>query len=233
MIFQEEYLFYILLTDQTWLPLLLEISGNMCIVIVYFLVCDVIHVEIYLSFVVKQFSYMTKKSGQKFKYFKNEKWFHVEIKPFLISFLALSVVENCPRTESVPLLNKTTTTTVTKKGLSRFQRDHKFIITDIRLDHQNRKIRRFFSLLFTNTKVLWKGHREILVWNFRSICYYLPLVMCRFLVTLWSQQKIHFVLSQAIYTTVKHCTYCNKHAHGAPSSHARVTLCISCYSISI
>ena len=40
----------------------------------------VIHVEIYLSFVIKQFSYMTKKSGQKFKYLKNEKWFHVEIK---------------------------------------------------------------------------------------------------------------------------------------------------------
>ena len=58
-----------------WLPLLFEISGNMWIVIVCYPVCDVINFEIYLSFLTKPFSYMTKYSEQKFKYLKNEKSF--------------------------------------------------------------------------------------------------------------------------------------------------------------
>ena len=44
-----------------WLPLLLEISGNICLVFVYYPVCDVVNFEINLSFFVKLFSYMTKK----------------------------------------------------------------------------------------------------------------------------------------------------------------------------
>ena len=42
------------------LPLLMEISGYICIVIICYPVCDVINFEIYLSFLIKPFSYMTK-----------------------------------------------------------------------------------------------------------------------------------------------------------------------------
>ena len=58
------FLCYILLTDQIslfWLPLFLEILGNMCIVITCFPVCDVIHFKIIHSFVFKPVSCMTKK----------------------------------------------------------------------------------------------------------------------------------------------------------------------------
>ena len=57
-----------LLTDQNliaWLPLLLEISGNKSIAIVFYPVCDVINVEIYLSFLIKLFSYMIRQSEKK------------------------------------------------------------------------------------------------------------------------------------------------------------------------
>ena len=58
----------------TWLPLLLEILDNMCIVIISCPVCDVTSwiFEIKLSFLVKLFSYLIKKSGQKFKYPKTK-----------------------------------------------------------------------------------------------------------------------------------------------------------------
>ena len=56
-----------------WLPLLLEILGNMCIAIVYFPGCDDINFEINLIFLIKLFFSMTKKSRQKLK--KNEKNF--------------------------------------------------------------------------------------------------------------------------------------------------------------
>ena len=48
-----------------WLPLLLEILGNMCIIITCFPVCDVIKFEITFSFLIKPFSYMTKASEQR------------------------------------------------------------------------------------------------------------------------------------------------------------------------
>ena len=47
-----------------WLPLLLEILGNMCIIITCFPVSDVIKFEITFSFRIKPFFYMTKTSGQ-------------------------------------------------------------------------------------------------------------------------------------------------------------------------
>ena len=43
-----------------WLRLLLGMLGNMYIVIVYFVGCDVINFEINLTFVIKLFSHMTK-----------------------------------------------------------------------------------------------------------------------------------------------------------------------------
>ena len=61
-----------------WFPLLLEISGNMCTVINCYPVCDVINFEIYLSFLIKSFSYMTKNSEQKRKFLKNKRGFKVK-----------------------------------------------------------------------------------------------------------------------------------------------------------
>ena len=57
-----------------WFTLLLDILGNMCIVIISCPVSEVI------NFKIKLFFYRTKKSGQKCKYFKNEKSFQHEMK---------------------------------------------------------------------------------------------------------------------------------------------------------
>ena len=56
-----------------WLPLLLDILGNMCNVMVCFPVCDVINFKINLIFLIKSFFCMTEKSRRKLKYFENEK----------------------------------------------------------------------------------------------------------------------------------------------------------------
>ena len=63
-----------------------EISGNMCIVIACYPVWDVVNFEIYLSFLVKPLSFMTKNSEQKQKYLKNEKYFYGEIKSIFHHF---------------------------------------------------------------------------------------------------------------------------------------------------
>ena len=57
------------------LSLLVEISGSMCIVIICYPVCDVMSLEIFLSYLNKTFFCMTKKSEQKFKYRKKDKSF--------------------------------------------------------------------------------------------------------------------------------------------------------------
>ena len=44
------------------------------------LCCDVVNFEINLIFLIKPFSYMNKKSREKFKYLENEKSFEREIK---------------------------------------------------------------------------------------------------------------------------------------------------------
>ena len=80
MIFEEKcFSSYILLTDQASnLPdclLVLEMLGNMCIAIICFLICEVMNFEINLSILIKPFSYMIKKSGQKLKHLKNKKNF--------------------------------------------------------------------------------------------------------------------------------------------------------------
>ena len=62
MIFKEKHFSrYILSTDQISLSLLLEMLGNMCTVIIYFTIDDVIHFDINLGIRIKPFSYMTKK----------------------------------------------------------------------------------------------------------------------------------------------------------------------------
>ena len=58
----------------------------MCIVLTCESAYDVINVEINLSFLTKVFSDMTKLSGQKLNYHKNEKSFKDEIKRFCIIF---------------------------------------------------------------------------------------------------------------------------------------------------
>ena len=52
-----------------WLPLLLKILGNMCIVTICCSFCKVIYCVIKVNFCIKPFFYITKKSGQNCKYF--------------------------------------------------------------------------------------------------------------------------------------------------------------------
>ena len=68
-----------------WLPLRLEILGNMCIVITCRQVCAVMNLKINLSFLTRSVFYITKKSGQKCKYLKNEQSLH-EIKSVFCHF---------------------------------------------------------------------------------------------------------------------------------------------------
>ena len=56
-----------------WVSLRLEIFGDTCIVIICCPAFDAINFEIDHSFLIKPFFYITKKSGQKCKYLKNEK----------------------------------------------------------------------------------------------------------------------------------------------------------------
>ena len=63
-----------------WLPLLhWDISKNVCCNFRYQF-CDVINFEIYLSFLTKPFSSMSKSSEQKLKYLKKERTFSGEMK---------------------------------------------------------------------------------------------------------------------------------------------------------
>ena len=51
------------------------VSGNICVVIPCFPVYDIKNFEIKLGFLIKMFLYITKKSGQIYKYRKKEKSF--------------------------------------------------------------------------------------------------------------------------------------------------------------
>ena len=92
-----------------WLPLILEILGNMCIAIVCFPTCDVINFEINLIFLSafpylsKAVFYMTKKSRQNLNIPKTKRNFQVKWESFFISFKRMSVPKNCIRPESVSL----------------------------------------------------------------------------------------------------------------------------------
>ena len=74
------------------LPLLLEISSNMCITIVCYPNCDVIDFEICLTLFIKPFFHITKNSAQKFKYVKNKKGFQTETKNIFNCFNSLYVI---------------------------------------------------------------------------------------------------------------------------------------------
>ena len=79
------------------MSLVLETLGNMFVAIVCFTGCDVIKFEINLSFLIKSFFYMTKRSRQKFKYLENEKSFSGEIESIFHNFKGFLVVKNCLR----------------------------------------------------------------------------------------------------------------------------------------
>ena len=76
-----------------WLPLLLEILGNMCFKIICWPGCDVTKFGINLIFLIKSFCYMTKKSRQKFKYLENRQSFWAQIKNIFIIFKGLSIAK--------------------------------------------------------------------------------------------------------------------------------------------
>ena len=57
------------------LPLLLEILGNICIIIACIEGSDVMNFQINLIFLIEPFFYMTKKAGQIVKYLESEKSF--------------------------------------------------------------------------------------------------------------------------------------------------------------
>ena len=61
-----------------WLPLLLKILVNNCIVVVCFPACDVANFEIDLIFLITPFFYLTKKSRKKIKYLEKKKNFKRE-----------------------------------------------------------------------------------------------------------------------------------------------------------
>ena len=84
-----------------WLPLLLQILGNMCIATVCCPGCDVIKFEINLVVLIKPLCYMAKKSRQKLKYLENEK--SVKYKVFFIIFRGLSSAKKFLRLENAPL----------------------------------------------------------------------------------------------------------------------------------
>ena len=55
------------------MSLLIDILGNMSIAVNYCPICANINFKIELSFLMNTIFYITKKSGQKFKYLKKEK----------------------------------------------------------------------------------------------------------------------------------------------------------------
>ena len=77
--------------------LLLDVLDNICIITICCPACDVIYFEFNCSFLIKPFSYITKKSEQKCKCLDIKKSFSHEIKAFLINFKGLSIVRNCLR----------------------------------------------------------------------------------------------------------------------------------------
>ena len=83
-----------------WLPLLLEMLGNMCITIVYFPDCGVINFEINLFFLIQSFFYFTKKSRQKFKIFRPKRAFKLKWKAF---FTVFYLTFSCQKPESTSL----------------------------------------------------------------------------------------------------------------------------------
>ena len=75
-----------------WVPLFLEISSNICIVIVSFPVFDVTNFEIYLKFLIKVFSYVIKKSEEKLKYPKIDRSLFQSFRRFFLIFSHYGII---------------------------------------------------------------------------------------------------------------------------------------------
>ena len=71
--------------------------------VISFPVCNVKNFENNLSFLIKPFSYRTKKVRTKFKYLQIEKIFLGDIKSLCYYFKKVLVTRNCLRPESEPL----------------------------------------------------------------------------------------------------------------------------------
>ena len=69
-----------------WLPLLHEVSGNMCFAIGCQPGCDVMNFEVDFIFLIKPFFLHDQKVMTKFKYLENKKNFHDEIKSIFHHF---------------------------------------------------------------------------------------------------------------------------------------------------
>ena len=67
--------------------------GRLCVVIIFFSVCDVINLRINFGFLIKLFAYMTKMTGQKFKYLENEKSFQHDTKNIFHHFEGLPSIQ--------------------------------------------------------------------------------------------------------------------------------------------
>ena len=104
--FKENVSYIIWRNSIAGLPLVLEILANISVTNVCFPGCDVINFEINLTFLIKPFLYTTKKSGQKFKYFDNEKDFKVKQKAFFIICIIFIIkdAKNCLRPETASLI---------------------------------------------------------------------------------------------------------------------------------
>ena len=61
--------------DFCCFQIFLHVFLQVCIIIICYPVCDALSFEINYTFLVKPFFYITKTSGQKCKYLKNEKGF--------------------------------------------------------------------------------------------------------------------------------------------------------------
>ena len=78
-----------------WLPLVLEILGNLCIAIVCFPGCDVN---------LNRFSTWPRSQDKYLNILRTKRAFKVKQKAFFIIFKGLSIAKNCLRPESAPLI---------------------------------------------------------------------------------------------------------------------------------
>ena len=87
-----------------WIPLLLQILGNIYIRIVCQPGCDVINFEINLIFLIKPFCYMTKNQGKNLNILRTKMFLRWNKKHFKV----LSIAKNCFRPESASLKGNVT-----------------------------------------------------------------------------------------------------------------------------
>ena len=84
-----------------WMPLLLEILGDMFFAIVCSPGCDIINFKINTIFLIKSFFYIVKKSRENLNFLWTKRVFKVKKKVFLINFEKFLVTNIFLRPESV------------------------------------------------------------------------------------------------------------------------------------